>query len=390
LKIIKCQKNSTEKMGKRKVYYALIACIIVFGSCGEKDLPDQNFIDFAKEVENQIMNYENENVVVSAFDYDEFEKRVLEGVDIPKKERDRASEFIREQTKPATSIMEAVTNGADFRFVKFYRKGNEPHVVFRTYFNGWMSLEDWTLGVKKGQISIYDAFVVLSGFNWSGECRQKLCNYLGIFSDNILNTNKLIEIKYSIDNENYAAADSMLYWIMPQMQDNLYARTMELNLYSQSKSYEEMQTLSNKFTETFPNEKQISTFYLMKSSIRHGLADESKQHIDTLIGLVGDDPIYYCYQSEAFQQANATTFALQMLDSAIRYMPHIIDLYSRKLDLYYSEYNYQACMDLLHQIDSLCVLEREDIAFFQTNYPRLTEYAPFNKWLQSKDEVVTK
>ena len=371
-------------MKKYKLFNLLIVCIIALGSCGVKDLADQDFIDFALNVENQIMNYENENPIVNAFDYEEFERRVLEGIDISKKEKNRASEFIREQTKPATSILEAVMNGADFRFVKFYRKNDEPHVVFRTYFNGWMSLEDWTLGVKKGQIFIYDAFVIVSGINWSDECRQKLCNYLGIFSDEVLNINKLIEVKYLISNENYAAADSLLYWIMPQMRNNLYARTMELNLYWQSKPYEEVQMLAKEFVKTFPNEKSISAFYLMKSSIQHGLADETMKHIYTLIDLTGDDPVYYLYQSEAYQYANATTHALQMLDSAIRYMPHVIDLYSRKLDIYYSNQNYQACVDLLYQIDSLCVLEDEDATFFQTNYSKLNEYAPFEEWVRGK------
>jgi len=371
-----------KKMKKYKLFCLLMGCIVAISSCGEKKLSDQNFIDFALNIEEQIMNYENDNPIVNAFDYEEFEKRVLVGIDISKKERNRASKFIRENTNPATSILESVANGADFRFIKFYRKDNEPHVVFRTYFNGWISLEDWTLGVKKGQIFIYDAFVIISGIKWSDECRQKLCNYLGIFTDEVLNINKLMEIKYLIASEDYTTADSLLYWIMPQMQNNLYAKTMEMNLYWQSKSYEDVQTLAKGFIKMFPNEKPISAFYLMKSSILHGLADETMKHIYTLIDLIGDDPIYYLYLSEAYQQANATTLALQMLDSAICYMPLSIDLYSRKLDIYYSNYNYQACMDLVYQIDSLCVLEDEDAAFFQTNYPQLNGYAPFNEWLQ--------
>jgi hypothetical protein len=171
---------------------------------------------------------------------------------------------------------------------------------------------------------------------------------------------------------------------MPQMQNNLYARTMELNLYWQSKPYEEIQMLAKNFIKTFPNEKRISAFYLMKSSIQHGLADETMKHIYTLIDLIGDDPVYYLYQSESFQYANANAHALQMLDSAICYMPYVIDLYSKKLDIYYSNLDYQACVHILHQIDTLCVLEDEDLTFFQTNYPKLNEYAPFNEWLRSK------
>jgi len=372
-------------MKKYKLLCLLILSGFVFNSCGDKDLPDEDFIAFAQEIETQIMNYRNEVPIVDAFDYEEFEKRVLAGVDIPKKEKNRAYEFVREHSNLATSILEAAMNGADVRFVKFYRKNNEPHVIFRTYFHGGVSLEDWTLGVKKGKILIYDAFAIVSGINWSDECRQKLCNYLGIFTDEVINTNKLVEVNYLISNDEYEVADSMLYWVMPQMQHNLYARTMELNLSSQSKSYEKTQALATEFVKTFPNQKQITSFYLIQSGIRHGLADETIQHIHTLIDLVGDDPIYYLYQSWAFQQANANVYALQMLDSAIRYMPHVIDLYLNKLDIYYSDYNYQSCVDLLYQMDILFESEGEDDAtFFQTNYSQLKEYPPFNEWVLSK------
>ena len=371
-------------MKRYKVFSLLMLCVIALGSCGEKDLPDEEFINFAANVEQQVMNNEDD-IIVNAFDYEEFERRVLAGVDVPKKDKNRASDFIRERTNPSTSILESVMNGADFRFVKFYRKNNEPHVIFRTYFDGGVSLEDWTLGVKKGQILIYDAFLIVSGIHWSDDCRQKLCNYLEIYTDEVLNINKLIEVNYLIMNDNYEEADSLLYWVMPQMQDNLYARTMELNLASQNKSYEEVQMLAKKFAETFPSEKRISTFYLIQSSIRHGLPDETFNHINTLIDLIGDDPIHYLYQSWAFQQANANVYALQMLDSAIRYIPHVFGLYLNKLDLCYADYNYAACVNLLYQIDTLFESAgEEDATFFRTNYAELEKYKPFVEWVQSK------
>ena len=375
-------------MKRYKLFCLLMLGVVALSSCKEKDLPDEDFIAFAANIEKQIMDYEDNIPIMNAFDYEEFEKRVLANADIPKKDKNRASEFIREYTNPAVSILESVMNGADFHFVKFYRKDNEPHVLFRTYLDGGVSLEDWTLGVKKGQIIVCDAFAIVSGIHWSDDCRQQLCNHLEIFTEEVLHINKLIEINYLIANEEYTAADSMLYWVMPQMQDNLYARTMELNLASQNKSYEDVQILVKEFVKTFSNQQQISTFYLMQSGIRHGLADETMQHIYSLIALLGDDPIYYLYQAWAFQQANANVYALQMLDSAIRYMPYLFDLYLNKLDVFYSDYNYSAYVDLLYQMDVLFESGgAEEIDFFQENYPQLKEYAPFKEWLQLKKDM---
>lgn len=366
-----------------KIVYTLILCTLLCNSCKKKDLPDQDFIDFALNVVQQI-KYENEIPIVNAFDYDAFEKRVLKGVDIPKKDRERASEFIRENANPVKSILESVVSGADFHFVKFYRKDNEPHLIFRTYLNGGVSLEDWLLGVEDGQIVIYDAFAVVSGIHWSDDCRQKLCNYLGLYTEEVVNINKLIDINYLISNESYDVADSLLYWIMPQMHDNMYARTIELNLSSLNKPYETLQRLADEFIQTFPDEKRICAFYLMQGSIQHGLVDETIKHIYTLIDSTGDDPIYYLYQAWAFQQANANHYALQVLDSAINYMPHIFDLYLNKIDIYYSDYDYQECVDILYHIDSLFTPVDEDIQFFRENYGLLNEYEPFNKWAEEK------
>jgi hypothetical protein len=369
-----------------KTVSIFIIAAILFYSCGEKDLPDQDFIDFAKNIEQQI-NYENEIPIVNAFDYNEFEKRVLTGVDMSKNDMDRASEFIRGYTNPAKSILELVTGGANFRFIKFYRKNNEPHVIFRTYLNRGVSLEDWQLGVEDGKIMVYDAFAIVSGINWSDDCRQNLCNYLGLYTEEIINTNQLININYLVSEEDYNTADSLLYWVMPQMQENMYARTIEMRLSSLNRSYEDVQMLADKFTKTFPNEERISTFYLMQSSIRHGLIDETIKHIYTLIDLVGDDPVYYVYQSWVYQEANANQYALQALDSAIQYMPHIIDLYLNKISIYYLDYNYEKCVDILYRMDALFVPEEEDVSFFKTNYPLLNDYKPFNTWVEEKEKT---
>jgi len=370
-------------MKKYKIVYIVILCGIIVSSCGKKDLPDEDFVNFARHIEKQIKNG-NETPISNAFDYDEFEKRVLAGVDLPKNMAKNVPNYIKENTNPARTILEVVMNGADFRFVKFYRKGNEPHIIFRTYFNGGVSLEDWVLGVKDGQILIYDAFVIVSGINWSDNCRQKLCNYLGLLSDEVIAINKLIDVNYFIANGDYETADSMLYWIMPQMQTNLYAHTMEMNMYSMCKSYEDVKRLAAKFEAKFPDEKRVSIFYLMQSSINHGLVDETLNHIYSLIDILGDDPIYYIYQAWAFQEANANSYALQMLDSAICYMPHVFDFYLYKFDSYYYNSDYKSCVDLLYHIDTLFASEDEDVDFFVMNYEDLNKYEPFKEWVQSK------
>lgn len=368
-------------MKNKFIIFAL--CAIAFTSCKPKDLPDEDFIEFATEVEKQMFS-ENAITAINAFDYDVFEKRVLHKMNLSSKEREQASNLLQNMENPVAMILDEVKNGADFRFVKFYRENNEPHAIFRIYFNGVVSVEDWTLGVEKGQIRILDAFLVVSGIYWSDNYRQQLYNRLNIFTDEVINTNKLIDANYLISIEEYQKADSILYWLLPQMQDNLYARTLELRLASFTDKYDDMELLAEKFSKSFPNAKRTSSYYLMQNAIQQGIVDETINNIQTLIDIIGDDPIYYLYQAWAFQSANSPKYALESLDSAIHYIPGNIDLYINKMDIYYSDYDFENCVNLLYQIDALFSHSDNDVVFFSENYPLLQEFEPFNEWVESR------
>ena len=370
----------------KKLIIILTVCSIAFISCKPKDLPDEDFIDFAKEVEQQMTN-ENAISAINAFDYEVFEKRVLNGMNLSSTEKEQAIKLIRNMENPIAMTLEEVKNGADFRFVKFYRKDNEPHIIFRIYFNGVVSVEDWTLGVKSGQIQILDAFLVISGIYWNDNYRQQIYNRLNVFTDEVINTNKLIDVNYLISIEEYPKADSLLYWLLPQMQDNLYARTLELRLASFTDKYEDMEILAEKFNQSFPDEKRISAYYLMQNSIQQGIVDETINNIHTLIALIGDDPINYLYLAWAYQSANASKFALEYLDSVIHYIPGNIDLYINKMDIYYYNYDYENCINLLYQIDSLFSHSDNDVVFFSENYPLLTDLEPFIQWTKTRQQL---
>ncbi|MDR0368169.1 MAG: hypothetical protein LBH82_03390, partial [Bacteroidales bacterium] len=347
----------------RKLFILWILCSLVFTACKEKDLPDEAFIDFAKTVEKE-MRYGNANTAINAFDHDEFERRILTDMTVNAKEKEQALSFMHNAENPIELILKNVKNGADFRFLKFYREDNKPHILFRIYYNGGVSVEDWTLNVKKGQIRISDAFLVVSGIYWSDNYRQQLYNHLNIYTDEVININKLIEVNYLISAEEYEEADSLMYWLMPQMQDNLYARTMELRLASFTDTYENMQALTAKFDRSFPRQKRISTYYLTESAIVQGLPDKAIEQIYALIELLGDDPVYYLYQAWAYQSAGGAELALISIDSAMQYIPGNMGLYLNKMDIYYYGYDFENCVNLLFLIDSLFSPGENDVAFF--------------------------
>ena len=256
--------------------------------------------------------------------------------------------------RPGNTIVEAVINGADFHFVKFYRdENNQPKLVFRIYFNGGIVIEEWEVKAKKEQIVIQDVFSIVSGIKWSEDYRQRLNNYFNIVTEDVVNINRLIQVNMLVANEDYQIADSLLSYVLPSMQNYLYARVMEMNLASVLKDYEYVKDKANQFVKDFPSEERIAIFYSLQSAIGNGLIEEVNQHIEKLSIIVGNDPIYYVYRSWAFQRVEAYDYALQALDSVIANIPSLFDLYIEKMDIYYIQEQYDQLVKVLQFIDTL-------------------------------------
>lgn len=103
----------------------------------------------------------------------------------------------------------------------------------------------------------------------------------------------------------------------------------------------------------------------MQSAIQLGLTDKLSQHIDNLTNTLGNDPIYFVYQSWTYQRAGQLEMALQTLDSAIAYMPQVYDLYHNQLDIYYETARYDDFVKLLYRIDTLFAPTGEDVPFLK-------------------------
>ncbi|MDR1459808.1 MAG: hypothetical protein LBI60_06310, partial [Bacteroidales bacterium] len=61
-------------------------------------------------------------------------------------------------------------------------------------------------------------------------------------------------------------------------------------------------------------------------------------------------------------------------------------LYMNKLNIYYTDYDYQQCMDLFYRMDSVFVFMDEDFSFFRMSFPLLEDYKPFNSWVEEKEK----
>ncbi len=374
----------------RKQIIFIICCMLLanmFYACKNKDVSDDKYIEFAKQIEQNIIEG-NPEFLNQSFDYQIFYGYVLENMDLNEMQKAEAESYIKNNLRPGNTIVEAVINGADFHFVKFYRdENNQPKLVFRIYFNGGIVIEEWEVKAKKEQIVIQDVFSIVSGIKWSEDYRQRLNNYFNIVTEDVVNINRLIQVNMLVANEDYQIADSLLSYVLPSMQNYLYARVMEMNLASVLKDYEYVKDKANQFVKDFPSEERIAIFYSLQSAIGNGLIEEVNQHIEKLSIIVGNDPIYYVYRSWAFQRVEAYDYALQALDSVIANIPSLFDLYIEKMDIYYIQEQYDQLVKVLQFIDTLFIPNESDIDYFSKRYPKIVQNESFKIW---KDQHTTK
>ncbi len=372
---------------KLKSTHLLLVCIVCLCGCNKKDLSDEAYITFAKQLEQAVITG-NINEITDTFDAEAFFNIITSGMELNEEQLNTARAYIQNNWNPAQLKIYNVHCGSDFRFIKFYRTAQgDPRAIFRTYFNGSIAIEDFELDHQKNIIKVKDAFAVISGIKWSDDFRQQIYNLLGIVNEEVDHVNKLIMVNHAINNEQWAQADSMLFYLLPSMQNYAYARIMELNLACIQYEYDQVHTMANSFLKDFPQYESTATFYLMQSALRNGLVDETNKHIETLIRLLGDDPIYYVYSAWSYQNAEAYDYALQSLDSAINYLPGMFDLYLDKMDIYYTLRQYDELTDILYTLDERFYAGQEDVSYFSKRYPLAGKNEKFAQWIQNRQQT---
>ncbi len=342
-----------------------------------KNFSDQEYIDFVENALHDI-NKDNPHSINASINIDAFVQRIYNQMcDVDKK---KLKQFIETNFKPGNILLSFVEEGADLRFIRFYRQNDTAHAIIRTYYNGGISVEDWELGQKNGQITINDAFSVVSGIHWSDDWRMKACRNFHIINDETILINQLIEINALITKGEYAQADSAFFWVEQACINNLYGSTMQFNLASLHLPYDEVHALAKDFLSKFPQHKHITEFYLLQSAIVNGLVDKVEYHNQNLQPLLGFDPVYFVYKSWALNHANRLEESLQMLDSAIFYMPQVYDFYHNKLDIYYELRKYNEMLTHLYVIDSIFAPTDKDVPFIEKSYPELLKLKAFDEW----------
>lgn len=325
------------------VFVALILILVAFsisckrkgGKDSEKVTLDSLYItEFAMEIEKSVLQGDT-IFYANAFDK-EYLKTKLQDNSIAFSSLDASFGkyfFERYFQKIGLSAVSAIENGGDFKFVNYYVKDKEHHIVMRTYEDYSLKIEDWIVHVVDNKIKIKEGFL----FNSSTTLSNDLIYYLHYHVMEITNPDGATPNLVKANGLYLAGREKEALKILDKNKEFLKQYPSYWQIYfsclyeTDSKNYvSKLDALKN---EGFDNRTLLLHKLLFYANT--GNSELTKQMVEQLILVTGDDPIYLFLYGKALKiEGDYVNGAIcfQNLETA---MPLLWDVWCEKLECYY-------------------------------------------------------
>lgn len=303
---------------------------------------EEEILQLATQITNSVLN-EEPNFLNNLFDTLAIRKTLSDNSIIASQlDTELGRQALAYNLKFGDFAVQAVSNGGDFRFLKYYFDEEKLHMIFRTYDDFGLQIIDYVFHHdKNNQLKIEDGYI----YNMSAGLTQS--------------------IMYDI-----------LYTIMQnlQMQDTITQHlTQAITLFEQEK-YTELMPFLQKYQEELLPYPVYNYLYInsLNETSSHFIDDlnalvhldsrciliheliyythtgnyaEAEKSIQKLMDYTGEDPIYWLFYGKALYNAKEYTQSLDAYTNAENGMDEIWDLWRGKQDCYYKLHD----MDALNQ-----------------------------------------
>lgn len=313
---------------------AIILSTLILCGCNNKkkqtqnetlvELNEQSITEFAKKIEHGIINGQA-NALNNVIDQENIKQLVREnsivnsGFDV-----EGGQKYFERCLHIGEPLVEAINNGGDFSFTKYYVDNNEHHIVFRSYDNFIINFYDFTVDTVAGKLLIQDGFIYNTGCLISENIQG------GMLYNLMLQTNPDSDVKWLLQAEtmtkNGEAAKALA--LLDEHKEMLkeYPSFYQLyiaNLYRADQAHFDSR-LSN-----LSNEIDVRHLLLHKLLyyVNEGKTSETENTINELITHTGDDPIFLFLYGYANQVSKQYKEALNCYETVDQSMPLIWDLW---------------------------------------------------------------
>ena len=305
-----------------------------FSNADKVTLDSLNVTEFALELEKSVLDGDT-LFYASSFDK-EFLKTKLQDNSIAFSSLDASfgkDNFERYFHQIGIAAVSAIENYGDFKFVNYYVKDNEHHIVMRTYEQFTIKIDDWIVHVVDNKIKIKEGFL----FNTSTTLSNDLIYYLHQIA--MLKTNpegaiphlvkatgllmagrekealKILE-KNKVFLKQYPSYWKIYIMCLQELDVNKYIQRIDA---LKDEGYDSRSLLLHKLL-----------FY-----VNSGNSELSRQMIEQLIPFTGDDPIYLFLYGKALTLEGDYKNGMLCFQNLETAMPLLWDVWCEKLECYY-------------------------------------------------------
>ena len=263
----------------------------------------------------------------------------------------------------------AVNNGGDFNFLKYYEEDGEHHVIFRTYQNYGVKIEDFIVDTIGGELKIIDGFSYNMSATFSDQVKYSvLLNVLQktdasdvthIFteSDNLIKEKKYDEA-FALLDKNAELLGEYPYFTQSYLQTAFMAKPLKFIEFLDGQQLDERTILIHKLL-----------YYT-----NGGYLKESEEIINRLIDYTGDDPIYLFMYARANVIAKKYNDALVCLENLGNALPPLWDVTLTALTCYEKTANDSLFVEtMLSAKDIYGMTDDEILEFASADFPSMVK-----------------
>lgn len=295
------------------------------------DLTEQSISDFARKIENGILNG-HANAINDVLDKDNIKNLVCEnsivysGFDI-----EGGKKYFESCLDLGSSLVKSVDNGGDFAFSKYYLEDGVHHIVFHSYDNYVVNFYDFSVDTVKGKLLLKDVFVYSTGCLLSQNIQG------GMLYNLLLQTNPDNDVKWLADAEELTkqGKSGKALSVLDEHKESLHKYPIYYQLYIANLYQNDPSHFISKL-ESFKNEldERHLLLHQLLFHINEGHVTEAEKIINTLIPHTGDDPIFLFLYGYAQLNAHHYDYALDCFKTVEKSMPLIWDLWQCELKCY--------------------------------------------------------
>lgn len=276
------------------------------------------------------------------------------------------------------AAVEAVANGGDFKFVKYYKKGEEHHIIMRTYQDYTVSFFDWIVGIVDNEIKIKEGFI----YNQSSTLSNDLIYYLHYHVMEITNpdgaTPNLVKANGLLMAGKEREALKLLQKNKSQLKQYPTYWQIYIGALYESDNKNFIANLDALKKEGI-DERTIYLHKLLYYS-SNGNSKATEQIIGKMIDLTGDDPVYLFLYGKSLSIEEDFKNALICYQNLEKAMPLLWDIWCEKLGCYYQLGDTEAFKKYaLQGVSNFGMSESELLDFIQLHFPAMKKINFFPK-----------